>query len=1042
MAQLNLHHFSIIKTPVLGLILCAMLLCGKVHSYQLYNTQADTAAARSFFACAMDFQKRAQYDSAIVFFDSAGIIYATMNRIGDQVRCITKKAECLQSKGNYNKALTSLQIDKEAEQKLLKEAPLVAAQRLMIIGSLYREQGKYDTALVVAHDAFDILQNNPSSSVDLEWDMYTLFAGIFLNVGEHDSALAYNHRALKLFPTPQGEQQLKISASYNGIAGIYETRGDYQKALDYFTQSLKIRKLVLGENHPDIANLYNNVAAIYFRSGDYDLALDYYLKSLSIMNETLANDHPSFGIRYNNIAMAYRGKKEFDKALEFGLKSKSIFVTKLGDKHPNVAGVVNNIGRTYSDMKQYGRALVSYQEAFSIWKEKFGERHSNVTQSYFNIGEAYGNLKDFDKAKAWLEKSLVIRREILGEKNVKVAQSYNALGNLYTDWSKTDSALQYYQQGILSLIDGVSDSNFYDNPRIIKSISDVDLLVSLSGKAKILFIRGIRKGNISDLRASLNTYEHALKLVDNIRRGFGTEGSKIQLSQMFFDVYEQSISVALKLFELTKDDLYTSKAFSVAERSKANILLDAVSELNAKQFAGIPDSLLEQESALKIDLTYNETLLQKEKDKKEKASKVKIEQLENTLFDLKRQYERLIDKFDKEYPNYYSLKHQSENVSIRDVQEHLPDNKTALLEYVVGDSTVTIFLVTKNRYIVKSQRSVSLTPLVKQFRRSIQNVESEEYVNLSYKLYTQLLAPVQTSLKEIQKLYIIPDGILNYLPFEALVTKRHSKTMPVNFSNLPYVIKQYEISYQVSARFIHDEQTKQNINGKYSFVGMAPVFADRPSHSKNVYTASADRITRSRMVDGERFVELKESENEVKSIFNLFDLQQKSAKIYLHNEAKESVLKSNIIWNYRFIHIATHGVINEEKPKLSAIIFAAPENDSSEDGVLYSGEIYNLRLNADLVVLSACETGLGTIVKGEGILGFTRGFMYAGAQNLLVSLWQVADKSTAELMIQFYRNIFKKQSYPSALRNAKLAMIKNGKYAHPVEWSPFVLTGK
>ncbi|MDP1676303.1 MAG: tetratricopeptide repeat protein [Bacteroidota bacterium] len=1042
MVQSNFHTFSRTKTSALVLMLCTILLYSKTHSYQLYNTQADSSAAHSFFVHAIDFQKRAQYDSAIVFFDTAGTIYATLNKIDDQVRCITKKAECLQSKGNYAKAIASLQIDKATEQKLLKEAPLIAAQRLMMFGSLYREQGKYDTALVVAHNALDILQNNPSLSVDLEWDMYTLFAGIFFSVGEYDSSLAYNHRALKLFPAAQGEQQLKISASYNGIAGTYETRGDYQKALDYFSRSLEIRKLVLGEKHPDIANLYNNVAAIYFRSGDYDLALEYYLKSLSIMNETLPIDHPSFGIRYNNIAMAYRGKKEFDKALEFGSQSKFIFVKKLGDKHPNVAGVVNNIGRTYSDMKQYDRALESYQQALSIWKEKFGEKHVNVTQSFFNIGEAYGNLKEYEKAKMWLEKSLLIRREMLGENNVKVAQSYNALGSVYTDWNKLDSALQFYQKAIYTLVESPKDSNLYDIPITIKSISDFDLLVSLSGKAKVLFMQGIIQKNISDLRTSLNTYEHALELVDNIRRGFGTEGSKMQLSQMSFDIYEQTISVALKLFEFTKDDLYTSKAFSVAERSKANILLDAVSELNAKQFAGIPDSLLEQESALKIDLTFKETQLQKEKDKKEKASKTKSEQLENTLFDLKRQYERLIVKFEKEYPDYYSLKHQSENVSVRDIQEHLPDNKTAILEYVVGDSTVTIFLVTKNRCIVKSQRSTSLTSLVKQFRRSIQNVESEEYVNLSYRLYTQLLAPVQTSLKGIQKLYIIPDGILNYLPFEALITKSHSKTAPVNFAAIPYLIKQYEISYQVSARFFHDEQRKKQIDENYSFIGMAPVFSDRPSHSKNIYTTSVDRITRSRTVDGEQFVELKESENEVKIIFNLFNVRKKSAKVFLHNEAKESNLKSNDIQQYRFIHIATHGIINEEKPNLSGIIFSAPENNSSEDGVLYSGEIYNLRLNADLVVLSACETGLGTIVKGEGILGFTRGFMYSGAQNLLVSLWQVADKSTAELMVQFYQNIFKKQSYPTALRNAKLEMIKQGKYAHPVEWSPFVLTGK
>jgi CHAT domain-containing protein len=162
--------------------------------------------------------------------------------------------------------------------------------------------------------------------------------------------------------------------------------------------------------------------------------------------------------------------------------------------------------------------------------------------------------------------------------------------------------------------------------------------------------------------------------------------------------------------------------------------------------------------------------------------------------------------------------------------------------------------------------------------------------------------------------------------------------------------------------------------------------------------------------------------------------------IYTHNSAKEELIKSDEIKNYKYIHIASHGFINEEKPNLSGILFTKEEK--GEDGILYANEIYNLNLDADLVVLSACESGLGKIIKGEGLISLTRGLLFAGAKNVVVSLWRVADKSTSELMIEFYRNILNGESYSASLRQAKLKLIKNGKYSYPLEWSPFILIGR
>jgi CHAT domain-containing protein/Tfp pilus assembly protein PilF len=1037
-------------SPVLTLLI--LLVPWTANCQGLPTATADTAMARMLYNRADGLQRSAHYDSAIVFYDSARATYEQAHLFPNQIRCLIGKSACLQLKGNYDKALEALGIGPEAERRLLQGDPGVAAMRFVGLGQIYRQQGKYDTALAAAHQAFDILHEYSLREDDLAWEIFSLFAGTYSDRGELDSALAYNNRALLLFPTPEGEQRTKVSNSYNSIAGIYQARGDYLRALTPYMKALEILRVDLGEKHPDIAGLYNNIAVIYMRLGDYDLSLEYHLKSLAILDETLESGHPAFGIRYNNIAMVYRSKGEFDKALEFGEKSKAIFVKKLGAKHPNVAGVVNNIGRTYADMKEYKRALESYEEALTIWEEKLGQKHPNVTQSYFNIGEAYGKLGDPENAVSWLEKSLRIRRETLGEKNVKVAQSYNGLASVYAYRQKLDSALQYYQMALIALVEEFSDTTIYANPRMLKSPSDLDLLASLSAKGETLNRRYEGNHQLDGLKASLDAYECAAQLVETIRHGYGAEGSKLQLGRTAFNVYEQAVRVALKLFDITGDAAYTSIAFSFAERSKAGVLRDAIAESHAQHFTGIPDSLLEQESGLRMEIAYDETQLQKEKEKKGEANVAKIARWESAGFESHRKYAALVDGFEKHYPAYHSLKYQTNIVSPQELQKQMSDDKTMLLEYIIGDSTVTLFAVTKNRCIAKSQSlHSSLTDLVTQFRRAITNLDVEGYVDLAHRLHTYLLAPVREELKGIRKLIIIPDGILNYLPFEALLTKPARKKPTVDFSGLPYLIRDFEISYQLSARFLLEGEGKTDANDGEMFAGWAPVFADKPWRASGVLSAAvksgaADEgnrkaITRSITVDGERFAELKESENEVTSIEKLFEVHGRPAKVFLRGAAKESELKSQDAETYRFIHIATHGLINEEDPKLSGIIFAAPDSGSSEDGVLYAGEVYNLRLNADLVVLSACQTGLGTIAKGEGILGLTRGFMYAGARNVLVSLWQVADKSTADLMVQFYRNILMGQPYSTALRKAKLSLIAGTKYAHPVEWSPFVLTG-
>jgi CHAT domain-containing protein len=292
-----------------------------------------------------------------------------------------------------------------------------------------------------------------------------------------------------------------------------------------------------------------------------------------------------------------------------------------------------------------------------------------------------------------------------------------------------------------------------------------------------------------------------------------------------------------------------------------------------------------------------------------------------------------------------------------------------------------------------------------------------------------------------QRLIIVPSGILHYLPFEALLTKGEERALPTTTpAQLPYLLRDYAISYVPSAAVLaslRNRPAKSTV--AKSFLAFAdPVYGD--------LTESPAGLTPSNLSDafGDqrpwRLGRLIESRREVEQISAFFPKDQVS--LLLREQASEENAKTAGRFNqFRFVHFATHGLLNEEKPSHSGLILNLDGTPQSEDGLLQAYEIFNLKLNADLVVLSGCETGLGKEVKGEGLVGLTHAFFYAGTPSLVVSLWKVQDRSTADLMVNLYREIGRTQTKSEALRQAKLKLIQQGRYADPYYWAPFVLTG-
>jgi CHAT domain-containing protein len=263
------------------------------------------------------------------------------------------------------------------------------------------------------------------------------------------------------------------------------------------------------------------------------------------------------------------------------------------------------------------------------------------------------------------------------------------------------------------------------------------------------------------------------------------------------------------------------------------------------------------------------------------------------------------------------------------------------------------------------------------------------------------------------EIIIIPAGRLSTLPFEALITGKGSKE--VNFSSFRYLIQESAVSYEFSAGLLLQESAQRKVASK-------PIFLCAP-----VTFPIKDNLA-----------DLPATAQEVKSISSLFGSQ---AQIALGNEANEALVKSGLLSDYRYLHFATHGIVDEESPELSRIYL---QDTKEEDGNIYSGEIFTLKLNADLAVLSACETGLGKYSKGEGVIGLSRALLYAGAKSIVVSYWRVADESTSELMTEFYRQLVRRPGVTPriALKEAKLKLLGTKNWSPPYYWAPFVLIGQ
>ncbi len=892
-------------------------------------------------------------------------------------------------------------------------------QKLAVADSLF-EEGDYKGAITYYESAATLYKN---SSKDAYIHCENKVADCQVRQGQLDEALELTDNMLRESATAGQKAELNTTMGL-----IYLNKGRYDVALDYFNKALAYYKKQEKKTEED-AYCYNNLALTYWTTGNNQLALEHMNEALDIRKELYKENHPLVAASYNNLGLVY-SDLDLKAAMENYKKALDIYTKLYKSSHPVIATTYNNIGIIQRKQADYNNSLVSFKQCLAMRISLLGAEHANVAFVYSSIGQTFSDLGKYDSALVYQQKALAIYKTVYGDKHPEVANTYNLIGSALEQQKKYDLALDNFQEALCTNSPGFNDKNVLINPSINNYYNANLLLVSLLLKARALESRHYGETlKLDDLKLSLATLELCDSLIVKIRQLRTSKADKLLLGKTASEIYEDAVSVAFTLSEITlKKKYYLEKAFIFSEKNKASVLQESIADAEAKSFAGIPKELLEDEKELKSDITfYEQKLAEGPSKEQEKLYRVK-------LFTVNRKYDDFIKGLEKKYPGYYNLKYNQQQVSIDSIRKAL-NKETVLLSYFIAEGRkklYTFVLTDKKLKAYEITKDEFFDKDVKAFRNAITHQVDEAYIAFARTLYKQLVPmfPFMPNLYKdrfpklhlttIKKLVIIPEGSLGSMPFEALLVKKVKEENKGDFTKLPYLVNYYSVSYDYSATLFMQAQKESNAyKRKPSVFLCAPV----------TFNASL------------KLAPLLGSETEVKSIDSLFDKNGNEAKVYLNKKATEEVVKSPEIKKYKYLHFATHGIVNEEKPELSEI-YLSPKDD--EDGNLYSGEIYNLNINADLVTLSACQTGLGKVSKGEGIIGLTRALLYAGSNNLLVSLWSVADRSTSNLMVNFYDNLIKSKGtdYSSALRESKLKLISDNQFSRPYYWAPFILIGK
>jgi CHAT domain-containing protein len=898
--------------------------------------------------------------------------------------------------------------------------------------------------------AAELLKDNASSAIQMIGSCHRM-------MGNSAKALEYYQQALTV---ARNFKSSEIEASIlNSIGNIYTAQGDSPSALHYYEQAIVIlRQLGLRLQE---SSLLNNLGFLYSSLNETDKALDYLNRAVAIRREM--GDLRGEIISLGGLAQVYRDLGDPQSSLTYLNQAKQN-LPKLNDSRLEISNL-NSLGSVNKEQGNYPEAIQYFERALAIL--------TNFSDPYLeasvlnNLGSVHFALGDARQAFQYFERGLAVARK--SQERQREARSLYHIGLTQEVLGDTEKALDFLSQA-LEIFRAIRDRNGEAN-----ALQEIARLEN-------------KRGNLLAARAKI---EAAIEIIESLREKVSNQDLQTSFFATKKDSYDLYTDILMRLHQADSSQNFDALALQASERARARTLLDMLNEGRIHINQGV-DANLEKQRAL----------LQKQINAKEqyrirllagKSTEAQVAAIEKELNELLIQFQEVRAKIRSVNPRYAAIM-QPQPATVQEIQQQVLDADTVLLEYALGKQHSYVWLVTRDSIasfeLPKRQlievAATGVYDLLTARNRSVDNESTEqklrrvkkeeaEFYSKAAALSQMILAPVAPLLKE-KRLLVVTEGVLQYIPFAVLPspqvshqkagkradsgTSRRSVSASQGFPAADYqpLILHHEIISLPSASVmpvLRRDASRPKTTQKTLAILADPVFSDddprlKQSAAKNSPTrqtgsAKAGLAVSAALRSGQdlgimEFRRLPASRLEAEAIAQLVTMENRLKAVDF--EANRANATSPELNQYRIVHFATHTLINSKHPELSGIVLSlVDETGKSQDGFLRLHEIYNLDLAADLVVLSGCQSALGKEIRGEGQVGLTRGFMYAGAARVLASLWKVDDKATADLMKLFYKALLSDKLSPSAaIRAAQIAMIKQKK--EPYYWAAFALQGE
>ena len=1033
------------------------------------NDGDSNLTAEELFSAAIKLSDSARFDTSVILFKKASNLYLESWDWDNYIRCQLQIGNYLRTKGYFDSAMLSVKVAEEWVTSGKVDNDKIFVETFYLKGMLFSNKGETDSA-----DFYLVKSLNRSK--EIEYDSLTALldkslGNIYLRNSMYQKALQYYNKALEIENSRESVSEKLLASLYQNIAIAQAAMGNYTEAGNFIEKSISLKEKLLPADDPKLANVYLNYGRFLSIVGSQYKAIEFLNRAERIYMNKFGPDYPGLAPIYFNSGSIYIILHNYEKALNYEQRALDVYSGNLPPESPLLKELYVNIGLIYKRLGKYSDAIGFYEKSLDETSEP-----GIIVRSYRSLAGCYKSINELDKAEEYYLKSVTDSEKYFGKENIVTADSYldygafcdeqseyskaekllnsayeiysKELGSEHNDVSNVltylgihyglmkdyHKALTYIQSAIVSIVKDFNNTSIYSNPSTaeIDMNININVIITLARKADLFFkYYKFVTHDKKDLEAALNTASLVINLNEKMRSSLKGEESKLKVTEGIAGIYNISVIASLELYELTGETSYLNNAFEFSEKGKSSVLLSSVKENEAMTFSDIPEEIRNRESLLKNEITSYKNKINEEVQKS-KPDENKLSFLNKGFFQKNREYDSLISYIEYNFPEYYLLKYNSSVISIDKIQSSIRAGQ-ALLEYKIADSVIVAF------YISKDEVHYSVAKLPGNFADSVAEiiniigkppasdklkVRLMRFGVLSNDLFRILFDGVNIS-DEINSIVIVPDDYLGYMPFEVLLTKKPEPGTS-DYRKLRYLLEKYRISYSYSATLLFQEKNKSKSNNK--------VLAIAPDYD------SIDMIIE-KLPDNigalaENLKPLEYTGDEVNKVTQVFEGDKLTGR-----DATEYGFKQKAP-GYKILHLAMHTIIDDEHPLESKLVFTLGK-DTVDDGFLNTYEIYNLKLNADMAVLSACKTGFGKLSQGEGIMSLARGFIYAGVPGIVMTLWEIEDISTSKIMTWFYENLKKGLRKDEALGEAKLTYLKSADklHAHPYFWAAYVQIG-